>query len=1354
MVGLAGGTNFIDKSTQNLLSLAALLKPAIKPISEIIKKQFTAVKSEEALLLENDTAITVGGTSANPLILSSVGGDRLVNLGLASSEGVKRTVIRKGNSSIVMNSGNSLLMTGGSSAINVGDIAKAKAGFFQASLSAELTSVNLDGNSSVSLLGSSSSIGTMAGGSAIALGGSAASTVTGQTKLLVNTITKAEGFEGVTVGAMGGGLAVSAFGGIGTSEIGKDTLVDVKSGVNLAVFGGGLAASVQFPKENVEGLIPDSYKDNIELNKDAFQKGGTATATSQNIQLNLAKNTSNALVFGGGFAAAYQYDDATEPTSATAKTGNVNILIGEEGAEPVFPSNGDKAKYLKGLKESITSLQALNKDNFKDKAEATAQHLITTLASEPGVNVGVLGGGMALAWSRNKVSGESTAVSAPNATATTGDVTIDVLSGYTVGIFGGGFAAASGDAAGSVAEKPKAELAKTEVRTLTVNFKGGETIGAMGGGIAVATGSGDMNFGTSAVANVGTVNLNVQGGSVDGIIGGGYSVDDTNPVVNNQPQATKNASSIVDTINITATSGKVGRLAFDVAFGNNQMPPFEKTQPGFRDYLDSMTYAMINGQAGIIGGGIASGLRNEAEPQGGSHVNTVNITIAGNTVVGADDDNYRANIYGGGLATEGALSTVGTVNIQIGDNSSEGPVINGDIYGGGIALDGMYRNAPYYNNAQSKVGSVNIVIASGTVNGDIYAGGRVISSEKDTNRNEASSIVETSHVTLLKDGVFKGKNIDAAGVVGDAILTLGAEEFDLSNVTVKGFNKVETSGHVDNLTFDFGEKNEATFAGVFDIAELKAQTPSKLTIADSGIVALTKVPAADIMFHAANGVLALGDKANAKSSAQKLSTFNAIPGLYLAGNVDLTNVNAVIGNAPEANVVTRAANEISGVVIGSNGSVMADAGADTAVTNGSISGTKTSGLYFINVAAASKDNKKVVFGSDSLNGFDLDNKITVDNVRYEAINNDNTFTFAHIKDESKLKDLGVDGFNPYAFDLIEFQNDEASKHIQSLLDQQNPMISSSAHRHAQLNAAFNLATAGGAQTAGIEGIMLGLEQVSKRAALTNTFVDGWTGFAEITGTQIELGSGSGMAETKTKLGGLAAGGEYTTNDWTFGGLLNLGTGNVKGHGNNAGVKNNVDFYGLQAYAAKRLGMFNLVGQAGWMLSKNDVKHYMGDSAKMDVNVFTVGGRGEMGLAVSDNVTVIPYVGMNYLRVHTDSYSTKKGFQVDKVNQNLGNLPIGVAVKGNIATTSGWQVKPVADVAYVRSFGDTNVKTETGVGAAKMATNLDVWSKNVGRGRVGLEVSKDNLSVGLSFGGARGNDNYKEVFGRVGVKYTF
>ncbi len=110
----------------------------------------------------------------------------------------------------------------------------------------------------------------------------------------------------------------------------------------------------------------------------------------------------------------------------------------------------------------------------------------------------------------------------------------------------------------------------------------------------VATGSGDMNFGTSAVANVGTVNLNVQGVLLMELLVELFR----RRYKSGSQQSTagsKNASSIVDTINITATSEK-SALSVDVAFGNNQMPPFEKTQPGFRDYLDSMTYAMINGR--------------------------------------------------------------------------------------------------------------------------------------------------------------------------------------------------------------------------------------------------------------------------------------------------------------------------------------------------------------------------------------------------------------------------------------------------------------------------------------------------------------------------------------------------------------------------------------------------------------------------------------------------------------------------------------------------------------------------------------------------------------------------------------
>ena len=1368
LVGTAGGQSYFDQKTSNLLDLPnsklqsfieKILekKPELKPILDKVVKlneQFRPLEESKPINVSGSTEFIVGGEAKNPLIVASVGADRVINAGLGlgfsfgfgSKSAEPITLIRKGNSSVQLNSGNSVLLTGASSAINIGNIANGKASIISIKPSAQETNVTLDGNSNVTLSGSTSSLATVTAGSALALGGKATSTLTGNSHLVINTKSQGQGFEGLTVGATGGGLAVGLFGGEGISKVEGTTTIDVQSGLSAGLLGGGVALGGQISKPVAEKLInkviPENYRDNIVLT-DEFYKGGSATTSSQDIAINLGKNASSAFVVGGGLAAAYQYDSAEKSANATATAGDVSITIGEKDAAPVFASVEEKSKYFAGIKTGLKALKDVKADNITDK-EKDVVALIDTIASEPGVNVGVMGGGIAASWSRNEhypnSENNADALTAPNALATVGDVVMDVFSGYNVGLVGGGLAAASGDANGT--DKPAATLAESTADSVTMNFVGGETIGVMGGGIAVAAGTGDMNYGVGAVSHVGTVNLNVAGGSVDGLIGGGYAIDDTNPVENKQPQASKTASSTVDTVNITATSGQIGRLAFDAFFGQNQLPPLEKTQPGVRDYLDSMTYAMIEGKAAVIGGGMAAGLRDDKQEQGGAHVKNVNIVIAGDTVVGEKDNvGYRANIYGGGLATEGALSTVDKAYIQIGDASGQGPVINGDIYGGGIALDGMYMNALYYNNAQSKVGSAEIVIASGTVNGDIYAGGRVISADNEKNeiKNEASSIVETAHVKLLKNGVFKGEKIDATGVTGDATLTMANEVIDLGKTTVTGFNNV-TAYHAKNFTFDFGEKKATTFEGVFDVNGFAAKEGSTLTLVGDSVLA-TKDAVANVAFKVDNGVLALGDKADAMTAHEQLASVNAIPGLYLAGAVDLTKANATIGKVAEG---------ATGVVIGANGSLMADAAADTKVT-GTITGTKDSGIYFTNVA---EKDAKVVFEDGALKDFDLANGITVDNIRYDVINDKNTFTFEVITNQAQLYSLGLDGFDGEALNLIEKKDDAASKHIQSLMDQQNTAVKSGEHRHAQLNAAFNVATAAGVQTAGIEGAMLGLDQAAKRASLTNTFADGWTGFAEVTGTQVEMGGSRDMLESKTKLGGLAAGGEYTTGDWTFGALMNLGTGEVKGQGHNAGVKNDVDFYGVQGYAAKRLGQFNVVGQAGWVMTKNDIKHAMGDSADVDANVYTVGARGEMQMALTDSVAMVPYVGVNYLRVETDGYTTKKGFKVDDVTQDLVNVPVGVAVKGDFGDMAGWQMKPVADIAYVHTFGDTNVEAQTGVGAATMATDMDVWSENVGRVRFGLEAQKDNMSFGFTLGGAAGSDDHREVYGQINAKYVF
>lgn len=1369
MVGAAGGFTSIDKPLYVAASVIGGKYPSITNIIETQLKDYvieTSANNQTVINVDGGTEVVVGGDGKTPLVLATVGADRVVNTGASIKvlnkpieaegylvDGNGSTVIHKrvGDSHITMNSGNSILMTGASSAINVGPIISAEVlgGLATATLGSKSTEVVLDGNTTVELKGKTTSALTFVGGSSIALGGAASSMLTGDSHLTINTTSKGQGFEGLTVGATGGGLAVGVFDGESTSTVQGTTTIDVQSGLSAGLLGGGVALGGQVSESVVDKVLSKIISDNAKKDKlkkfftKELYKGGSATTESKGIAINLGKNASSAFVVGGGLAAAYQYDSADKSANATATAGNVNITIGEKSAAPVFASVEEKGKYFTGIKNALTALKDVNADNIKDK-EKDVVALIDTIASEPGVNVGVMGGGIAASWSRNEHYTPEDAKSAPKALATVGDVVMDVFSGYNVGLVGGGLAAASGDATVPKDQtKPSATLAESTAKSVSMNFVGGETIGVMGGGIAVAAGTGDMNYGVGAVSHVGTVNLNVAGGSVDGLIGGGYAIDDTNPVENKKPQASKTASSTVDTVNITATSGQIGRLAFDAFFGQNQLPPLEKTQPGVRDYLDSMTYAMIEGKAAVIGGGMAAGLRDGEQEQGGAHVNEVKIWIAGDTVVGEkDNEGYRANIYGGGLATEGALSTVDKAYIKIGDDSGQGPVINGDIYGGGIALDGMYMNAPDYNNAQSKVGSAEIVIASGTVNGDIYAGGRVISADdvKNEIKDEASSIVETAHVKLLKNGVFKGEKVDATGVAGDATLTMANEAIDLGKATVTGFNKVVATNHAKNFTFDFGEKKATTFEGVFDVNGFAAEKGSILTLVGDSVLA-TKGNTASVAFKVDNGVLALGDKADAMTAHDQLASVNAIPGLYLAGAVDLTKANATIGKVAEG---------ATGVVIGANGSLMADAAADTKVT-GTITGTKDSGIYFTNVA---EKDAKVVFEDGALKGFDLANGITVDNIRYDVINDKNTFTFEVITNQAQLYSLGLDGFDGEALNLIEKQDDAASKHIQSLLDQQNTAVTSGEHRHAQLNAAFNVATAAGVQTAGIEGAMLGLDQAAKRASLTNTFADGWTGFAEVTGTQVEMGGSRDMLESKTKLGGLAAGGEYTTGDWTFGALMNLGTGEVKGQGHNAGVKNDVDFYGVQGYAAKRLGQFNVVGQAGWVMTKNDIKHAMGDSADVDANVYTVGARGEMQMALTDSVAMVPYVGVNYLRVETEGYTTKKGFKVDDVTQDLVNVPVGVAVKGDFGDMAGWQMKPVADIAYVHTFGDTNVEAQTGVGAATMATDMDVWSENVGRVRFGLEAQKDNMSFGFTLGGAAGSDDHREVYGQINAKYVF
>ena len=551
-----------------------------------------------------------------------------------------------------------------------------------------------------------------------------------------------------------------------------------------------------------------------------------------------------------------------------------------------------------------------------------------------------------------------------------------------------------------------------------------------------------------------------------------------------------------------------------------------------------------------------------------------------------------------------------------------------------------------------------------------------------------------------------------------------------AGIVIKGFDKLDSGDLVTGANYDMGDKTSVEVTGNYEFGEILNGAATKtMTVKEGGALAVQSAQALANNFVVEEGVLALGTTARSADARDALGKYNEKAGLYLSGTVDLASAKINVGNV--------AADVTTDVNLGSNRTLIVDATAaheDAAATTvtGTINAGEGSTLHYMNVA------------DQGIVTVDVDGKVktTVDNLLFkveEVADGQNKFTFERATG-SDLAGTGLGGFDGDA--LVGMAENEV---IGSLLDQANTAITSGSQREARLNGALNLAAAGGVQTAGIEAATMGIDQAMKRAALTNVFEDGWTGFVEVTGTSLKMGGDSGALETKTELGGITVGGEYTMGDMTFGVMGNFGTGDVEGEGGNDGV---------QGYAAKRMGQFNLVGQMGLMTTKNDVTSADGDSADIDATLFTIGARGEMAFQISKSCQAVPYVGLNYLRVATDGYNTAKGLSVDDMDQNLVSMPIGVAFSGNMDLASGWTLRPTVDVAYVHTFGDTDVEATTKFGDAAINTNLDVWSENVGRVSFGLEARKNALSFGGQIGGAFGDNDHREFYGQLNVKYLF
>ena len=791
-----------------------------------------------------------------------------------------------------------------------------------------------------------------------------------------------------------------------------------------------------------------------------------------------------------------------------------------------------------------------------------------------------------------------------------------------------------------------------------------------------------------------------------------------------------NAVANTENVTITVTGGEINAANVDPITGYIQGEHSGVPNRDSHVHQVAKTLGKDGANVAILGGGVASGAGAE------SSTKDVKLLLNGGKV--------NDNVFAGGLATLGGKATVEKALVQV-----NGAEVTGNMYGGGVA--GSYQNEAFYadyKTASSNVKETTISLINGSLNGDVYAGGFNIKDSTSSKSTVDTAVIEIgSDFKFLKaDAVIDGSGAESATlnfVNGYDFSKAKASEVALldlpAGIVIKGFDKLDSGDLVTGANYDMGDKTGVEVTGNYEFGEILNGAATKtMTVKEGGALAVQSAQALANNFVVEEGVLALGTTARTADARDALGKYDEKAGLYLSGTVDLASAKINVGNV--------AADVTTNVNLGSNGTLIVDATAsheDAAATTvtGTINAVEGSTLHYVNVA------------DQGIVTVDVDGKVktTVDNLLFKVVevgDGQNKFTFERATG-SDLAGTGLGGFDGDA--LVGMAENEV---IGSLLDQANTAITSGNQREARLNGALNLAAAGGVQTAGIEAATMGIDQATKRAALTNVFLDGWTGFAEVTGTSLKMGGDSGALETKTELGGITVGGEYTMGDMTFGVMGNFGTGDVEGEGDNNGAKNDVDYYGVQGYTAKRMGQFNLVGQMGLMTTKNDVTSADGDSADIDATIFTIGARGEMAFQISKSCHAVPYVGLNYLRVATDGYNTAKGLSVDDMDQNLVSMPIGVAFSGNMDLASGWTLRPTVDVAYVHTFGDTDVEATTKFGAAAINTNLDVWSENVGRVGFGLEARKDALSFGGQIGGAFGDNDHREFYGQLNMKYLF
>lgn len=1346
--GITGGNVYVDSTTTEYDDfdgtteiVAGGLKGTVANVNGIVSKVgamvgldqsiIDAVGSIDAVLQKTESANALIDTTINKdtgLYLKNygydwvryygaIGGDVSINTGLQGSaqiiigdadgtellkESEATSIVRNGNINNTINSGSVIGGVGGSAAVALGkmeasaEYIKENAIFGQdVTVQADIklngkTTTTINGNVNTTVAPNANVIGWTNGGTAIGLGGTAESTINGNTVLTIDGTDRADhagnyetpgandilpqlttalnimkGSKINAIGVTGGGMAVTTIGGTADSNVSGTTTININNATVLGAIGGGIAGAVDATGVANELLDKTVGNDNgtsgfgiktdggfeivtgpneanapIKVEVSQANEGGSATATTGDTNINLTGNSTAVGVIGGGVAAAsHTYTWKGDGTNTEEQGYTEDDEYGRSEANATTgKSHITIALDNTGLDGAAKRAMLSDVSSFKNKLTGDTGDLqadeLKDLANK-GAAIGVFGGGAAIAHSGNgqfvDEENKDQALSEKDgafATATTDGSQIDIYSGYVVGVMGGGIAGTDNNA-----------TAKSEMTdTVDININGivaeegeksTEVVGVFGNGFAYFTGSspeGKNNLKGQAVVTAEDTNINVYGGKVDGIVNGGLAIDDSQSNTTNAIVTTTTG-----TINIgsNAEINVIQFESFDSIVGNVPTDKIDMASyvAGVKDAAENVAIA-AGGVA--VGGGAESTVKNaEVNVYG-----TVNGDIIGGGVgaygyTESDDNTETEDVNEAGI---GAHVNNSTINLYTGAN------IDGNVYAGGSVSD-MTDGGSGYDQAKATVGNATINLAGATVTG-VLSGKGVSGTDSDEAETSTLNLIGENTLTFAKD--------KDGTVLSDPTKV---KDFTNFNATAGSVTKVEG---LDNATALI----DATGT------EVKVDGSAKLDIND-----------------------------------------------FKAGNSETGNEYKVISNTDAEDDVW------------TNDNLVYDR------TEAYAQNAEKDGEYTINYKTLNQltEDEK----ADAVNDF-------VDSLGEGGDNFEGTAN-GIIRNGENTNAGAKDFFGDYT------KGEGTSRDLAAMA-----MIGEAAGVTSNtIDVAGDMADNSVLRLSFTQDDITGEPKVNEDGAI-------WAKYIHNKHDLDGMDSSFGDINSSSDFDGATIGVDFAKKGKVQSGIaFSYGSGDSHG----MGINNDFDMWGLTLYGNVKNDDTNVIADIGFSESDNELTGTaMGKDIKADrdVSVFTVGVRAEK-MYTNGSTQIVPYTGLRYYNVDPDSYTAyydgQKFGEYDADRQNIWTLPVGVSLRNETVTESGWRLTPKVDVAYIWAFGDTDNSFDLNTGSGVDTLDYTVMDSGSWLGSVGFEAGKDDWAFGVGYSYQKGSHEEANKW-FVNVEYSF